>query len=53
VRITAKVAAKEQKITKILVERRPIEEEIGTVELKDSPAVSYKAGYLLNLLCPE
>ena len=51
-RVTSKVAVKEQKITKILVERRPIEEEIGTVELHDRPAETYKVGYLRNLLCP-
>ena len=51
-RVTSKVAVKEQKITKILVERRPIEEEIGSVELQDRPAETYKVGYLRNLLCP-
>ena len=52
-RITAKVAVKERVITKVLGERRPLEEEIGSVDLPERPKETLQKGYLENLLCQE
>jgi hypothetical protein len=52
-RLTSKVAVKEEVVTKTVKQRRPIEEEIGMVELWERPAGTYKPGYLGELLCPK
>ncbi len=50
-RITSKVSIKEREITKILKQRRPIEEEIGVVQLPTRHSETLKRGYLKILLC--
>jgi len=52
-RTTATVAIKEKEVTKIIKKRRPIEEEIGMLELPVRPAETLRAGYLEGLLCPK
>jgi hypothetical protein len=50
--LTAKVAVTEKEVTKIVKQRRPIEEEIGTITLPERPSETLKRGYLERLLCP-
>ena len=52
-RLTSKVAVKEKEMTKILVERKPLEEELGSIDLPNRPPESYKKGYLERVLCPN
>jgi hypothetical protein len=52
-RITSKVAVKEKVITKVLGERKPLEEEIGSIDLPERPKESLQKGYLESILCQE
>jgi len=49
-RLTAKIV-EEKKITEIVKERKPIEEELGAIELPKRPPETYKPGYLERILC--
>jgi len=51
-RLTAKVL-EEKEITQIVKERRPLEEELGAIELPKRPLETYKPGYLEALLCEK
>ena len=48
--LTAKII-KERELTQLVRERRPLEEEIGEIELPSRPPESYNPGYLVFLLC--
>jgi len=48
--LTAKVV-QEKEITKIVKERRPIEEELGALKLPQRPKITYRKGFLEGLLC--
>lgn len=51
-KLASKVAIKEKEITKVIRERKPIEEEIASIELPKRPKKSYRKGYLKEVLCP-
>jgi hypothetical protein len=50
-RLTQKVSKTEGDITKAVKKRRPIEEEIGLIDLPTRPQKTYTQGYLEQLLC--
>lgn len=49
-RLTEKVAVKEKEITRVVKERKPLDEELGTITLPERPKETLVPGYLERLL---
>jgi len=49
-KLTARII-QEKQLTEIVKERRPLEEELGALELPQRPQETYRPGYLVKLLC--
>lgn len=49
-RLTEKIAVKEKEITKVVKERKPLDEELGTIILPERPKETLIPGYLERLL---
>ena len=50
-KLAAKAVVEEREITEVVKARRPLEEELGAVELPERPLESLRPGYLAELLC--